>query len=128
MDLGEQRVRTYQGRPLARPGEEVVDQGLGFDLVTLGRRQLLRAFGLGVTGLGVTGLGATALGLAACDGGSGSPSAAPSPDRPGSTGAGATGASGEIPDETAGPYPGDGSNGPNVLDDSGIVRGDIRTS
>jgi protocatechuate 3,4-dioxygenase beta subunit len=35
---------------------------------------------------------------------------------------------GEIPDETAGPYPGDGSNGPDVLEDSGIVRADIRSS
>ncbi|MCU1603613.1 MAG: intradiol ring-cleavage dioxygenase, partial [Modestobacter sp.] len=36
--------------------------------------------------------------------------------------------SGEIPDETAGPYPGDGSNGPDVLTLSGIVRSDIRSS
>jgi protocatechuate 3,4-dioxygenase beta subunit len=35
---------------------------------------------------------------------------------------------GEVPAETAGPYPGDGSNGPDVLDDSGIVRHDIRRS
>jgi protocatechuate 3,4-dioxygenase beta subunit len=34
----------------------------------------------------------------------------------------------EVPDETGGPYPGDGSNGINVLDDSGIVRSDIRSS
>ena len=34
----------------------------------------------------------------------------------------------EVQDETAGPYPGDGSNGPNVLDESGIVRHDIRRS
>jgi protocatechuate 3,4-dioxygenase beta subunit len=33
-----------------------------------------------------------------------------------------------IPEETAGPYPGDGSNGPNVLTQTGIVRSDIRTS
>ena len=33
-----------------------------------------------------------------------------------------------VPDETAGPYPGDGSNGKNVLDDSGVVRSDITTS
>lgn len=33
-----------------------------------------------------------------------------------------------IPTETAGPYPGDGSNGPNVLTQSGIVRADIRAS
>jgi protocatechuate 3,4-dioxygenase beta subunit len=35
---------------------------------------------------------------------------------------------GTVPTETAGPYPGDGSNGPDVLDDSGIVRHDIRRS
>ncbi len=34
----------------------------------------------------------------------------------------------EVPEETAGPFPGDGSNGANVLDDSGIVRHDIRRS
>src|SRR3954469_24786896 len=34
----------------------------------------------------------------------------------------------EVPTETAGPYPGDGSNGPDVLNDSGIVRHDIRRS
>ncbi len=32
------------------------------------------------------------------------------------------------PQETAGPYPSDGSNGPNVLIESGIVRSDIRSS
>ena len=34
----------------------------------------------------------------------------------------------EIPEETAGPYPGDGSNGVNVLTESGIVRSDITSS
>ena len=33
-----------------------------------------------------------------------------------------------IPEETAGPFPGDGTNGPNVLTESGIVRRDIRSS
>lgn len=33
-----------------------------------------------------------------------------------------------IPQETEGPYPGDGTNGPNVLTESGIVRSDIRSS
>ncbi|MEU2251629.1 dioxygenase [Nocardia xishanensis] len=32
------------------------------------------------------------------------------------------------PQETAGPYPGDGSNGPNVLIESGVARSDITTS
>jgi protocatechuate 3,4-dioxygenase beta subunit len=33
-----------------------------------------------------------------------------------------------IPDETAGPFPGDGSNGPDVLAESGVVRADITQS
>ena len=33
-----------------------------------------------------------------------------------------------IPNETAGPYPGDASNGPNVLNLTGVARQDIRTS
>ncbi|GAA0813915.1 intradiol ring-cleavage dioxygenase [Spirilliplanes yamanashiensis] len=107
-----EREHTYEGRRLPRPGEEVVDQGLGFDLGTLARRrQVLRVFGLG----------AATLGLAACSGGGG-PAPAVSAT---ATGAAATG---EIPDETAGPYPGDGSNGPDVLGQSGVVRSDIRSS
>ena len=34
----------------------------------------------------------------------------------------------KTPAETAGPYPGDGSNGPNVLADQAVVRRDITTS
>ncbi len=33
-----------------------------------------------------------------------------------------------IPEETAGPFPGDGSNGPDVLAESDVVRSDIRSS
>ncbi|WP_328467898.1 intradiol ring-cleavage dioxygenase [Actinoplanes sp. NBC_00393] len=105
-----QQEPTYQGRRLPNPAEEVFDQGLGFDLGTLmGRRQILRAFGIG----------AAALGLAACSSESSGTT---------TTTTGATTSSGEIPDETAGPYPGDGSNGPDVLEQSGIVRSDIRSS
>jgi protocatechuate 3,4-dioxygenase beta subunit len=101
----------YEGRPLPRPGDEVQDQGLGFDLDTLlGRRRVLRALGLG----------AAAFGIAACGTSTTSTS--------GTTHTAAAGASAEIPEETAGPYPGDGSNGANVLTQSGIVRSDIRTS
>ena len=39
-----------------------------------------------------------------------------------------TGSVTAAPQETAGPYPGDGSNGPNVLIESGVVRSDITTS
>ena len=44
-------------------------------------------------------------------------------------GSGATaGSCSRIPEETAGPYPGDGSNGANVLNQTGVVRSDIRSS
>ena len=98
---------------------EESDRGLVYDLQTLvDRRKLLGLFG---------GLSAAAL-LAACggsgSGGSGSGSAAEGTTTTSSAGGDRT----EMPEETAGPYPGDGSNGPNVLDDSGVVRGDIRSS
>jgi protocatechuate 3,4-dioxygenase beta subunit len=115
-------TQSYEGRPLPRPRDEVVDQGLGFDLGTLhDRRRALRFLGLG----------AAAVGLTAC--GTGGGSATPSPSTTSTTTsttslASSSGAAGEIPDETAGPYPGDGSNGPDVLAQSGIVRGDIRSS
>ncbi|MGY1837685.1 3,4-dioxygenase subunit beta [Blastococcus sp. SYSU DS0510] len=103
---------SFEGRPLPRPDEEVVDQGLGFDLGTLlSRRRLLAVLRLGAAGAG----------LAACGAGSSAATGA-------SSTTGATTASGEIPDETAGPYPGDGSNGPDVLEQSGIVSSDIRSS
>ncbi len=39
-----------------------------------------------------------------------------------------SGECGAIPEETAGPFPGDSSNGPNVLNATGVVRSDIRSS
>lgn len=98
---------TFSKRALPRPHEDIVDQGLGFDLETLmGRRQALRLLGLG----------AATAGLAACGTEEPAPRPSPSPT------------SAEIPGETAGPFPGDGSNGPDVLEQSGIVRQDIRSS
>ena len=44
------------------------------------------------------------------------------------TGGGSSTCSTRVPEETQGPYPGDGSNGPNVLSQSGVVRSDIRSS
>nr|WP_269205042.1 intradiol ring-cleavage dioxygenase [Motilibacter aurantiacus] len=67
------------------------------------------------------------MGLAACGTSSAASSAsATTGSTPSATAS--TSATGEIPDETAGPYPGDGSNGPDVLEESGIVRSDIRSS
>ncbi|MFI5568687.1 intradiol ring-cleavage dioxygenase [Streptomyces sp. NPDC051740] len=102
---------AYQGRLLPNPEEEVVDQGLGFDLGTLSRRRALSFLG------GVGGMAA----LAACGSGS---------SGTGEAAASASSSSGltEIPDETNGPYPADGTNGVSVLDKDGIVRQDIRSS
>jgi protocatechuate 3,4-dioxygenase beta subunit len=102
------------------------DRGLVYDVQTLvDRRRLLGLFG---------GVSAAAL-LAACgsssSGSSGSSGSADGASSSTGSGASSTSASSdltEVPDETAGPYPGDGSNGVNVLDDSGIVRKDITSS
>lgn len=119
---------AYEGRLLDRVDDEVVDQGAPFDIRTLlTRRSVLSLVGVG--------LGAAA--LAACTpratASSTSPAATPAASAsatptPSTTGAAVEVPAGEIPDETAGPYPGDGSNGPDVLEQSGIVRSDIRSS
>ena len=93
------------------------DKGLSHDLPTLVSRR--RALGI----LGGLGLAATVTGCSSDDATTGSSGGSSSS---GSSAAAATG--GEIPEETAGPFPGDGSNGVNVLTESGIVRSDITTS
>ncbi|MEE2524431.1 intradiol ring-cleavage dioxygenase [Pseudarthrobacter sp. J75] len=112
------------------------DKGLEFDLDTLISRRSLGVF---------LGLGGAAAALAACTPGSGTSSATTSSAAATATASGtAAGTSSaaatptltraivecgvEIPEETAGPYPGDGSNGPNVLEASGVVRQDITSS
>jgi protocatechuate 3,4-dioxygenase beta subunit len=102
------------------------DRGLVFDVRTLlDRRRALTLFsGLGVAGaLAACGSGPSTSGAA----GGGTGTAAATTGSAAATSS-AAGALVEAPDETAGPYPGDGSNGQNVLDDSGIVRRDIRSS
>jgi len=98
------------------------DQGLAHDLAVLQQRR--RALGLlaGLAGIG-------GLSLIGCGGGGSD--AGTSTVSTGSTGT--TGSCSVIPEETAGPYPGDGSNSngsgvTNALALSGIVRSDIRSS
>jgi protocatechuate 3,4-dioxygenase beta subunit len=106
------------------------DRGLVFDLNTMmARRRMLKVF----AGAGLAGLGATV--LAACGGGGGGSATAPTAAaantptaNAATTAAASTADLTAIPEETAGPFPGDGSNGVNVLTRSGIVRSDIRSS
>ena len=85
------------------------DRGLAFDLNTLSRRGALALLG----GAGL----ATLVGCSADN---------PAPTTAAATSTAATACTTEIPEETAGPFPADGTNGPTVLTESGIVRGDIR--
>ena len=101
------------------------DLGLEYDLGTLRRRNVLRL----LAGAGF----AVVAGCAADETPSAgnSPSSTPSSTTSGTPTAGTSSAGtdvDEIPEETAGPFPGDGSNGPNVLTESGIVRSDITKS
>lgn len=120
----------YEGRPLDRPDDELVDQGAGFDLRTLiSRRGILSALGVGLgaaTLAACSAVATTASSTTATASKTPTPTATPTAT-PTPTAAAALPA-GEIPDETAGPYPGDGSNGPDVLAQSGIVRQDLRSS
>ena len=112
--------------------DDHIDGGIDHDLPRLLTRR--RALG------GVLGTASLAF-LAACGSSTDSTATAttttPAQSRPpgGQPPGGAPGGSsnvtvadGEIPEETAGPYPGDGSNGANVLTESGIVRSDITSS
>lgn len=92
--------------------------GLPHDLKVLHRRQLLRL----TAGVGVMTL------FACSDDGSAIDETGATTDN--TTGDSPTGGGScpSIPEETAGPYPGDGSNGANALILTGIVRSDIRTS
>jgi protocatechuate 3,4-dioxygenase beta subunit len=115
------------------------DRGLEFDLSTMISRRSLGMF---------FGAGGAAAALAACTpGGSGTTAGTSTSAATESASATASAATTtatptasptltraiaecgvEIPQETAGPYPGDGSNGPNVLAASGVVRQDITSS
>jgi len=87
----------------------------------LGRREMLRRFAFGAGALALLGCG---------DSGTSVLTGTDSSGETGGTGSttGTGGTCSKIPTETAGPYPGDGSNGANVLNQTGVVRSDIRSS
>ncbi|HET6214559.1 MAG TPA: intradiol ring-cleavage dioxygenase [Micromonosporaceae bacterium] len=109
------------------------DLGLVADLATLVDRRMVLGLlaGAGLAALTGCGSGTNAAinaPASVAPAASSATSAAAGASAAGASAAGASAACEEIPQETAGPYPGDGSNGPNVLTQSGIVRSDIRTS
>ncbi len=90
------------------------DLGLAHDLRVMSRRRVLSLFG-------VAGATVVAAGCATSSKGTAS-------EQTGTTTATtSSGTPAAAPQETAGPYPGDGSNGPNVLIESGVVRSDTTT-
>jgi protocatechuate 3,4-dioxygenase beta subunit len=89
------------------------DRGLAFDLPRLVTRRT--AVGLLAGGIG-------SVLVAGCGGSDGETTTTTSGSES------SAGTTAEIPEETAGPFPGDGSNGPNVLTESGVVREDITRS
>ncbi|MGX1914025.1 intradiol ring-cleavage dioxygenase [Streptomyces phaeochromogenes] len=96
------------------------DRGLSFDLPTLQRRKMIRL----LAGVGL-------VPLVGCSSDDSDSSASSSTSSAGSSSSADSSGSAEcetIPGETAGPYPGDGSNGVNVLKESGVVRKDITSS
>jgi protocatechuate 3,4-dioxygenase beta subunit len=120
-----------------RHEDDIEHRGLAEHLAThLERRRALKLFGaagaLGV--LTLVGCGGDDSGSSAAPSttaGSGStstPAGSSTSNTAASSATTAAAATDPIPEETAGPYPGDGSNGPNVLTESGVVRSDIRSS
>ncbi|MFJ9148610.1 intradiol ring-cleavage dioxygenase [Streptomyces sp. NPDC102270] len=97
------------------------DRGLSYDLPVLARRRMIRLLAGASAGAGLAA-------LVGCTAENTPPSAAGDTS---STAAGTSSSAGDcatVPEETAGPYPGDGSNGVNVLKESGVVRSDITGS
>ncbi|HSX96347.1 MAG TPA: intradiol ring-cleavage dioxygenase [Streptomyces sp.] len=97
--------------------DDEFDRGLSHDLPVFARRRMIRL----LAGASMVPL------VAACS--TDDSGAASDASSSGSSSSGTSSSDCEvIPTETAGPYPGDGSNGPNVLKESGVVRRDITKS
>jgi protocatechuate 3,4-dioxygenase beta subunit len=113
------------------------DRGLAFDLSALvGRRRMLQLLGgaslLTLVGCASSSGGSDGVAASTGGGSAGTTATTAATTTAGSAATSATTAASvdlaTIPEETAGPFPGDGSNGVNVLTESGVVRSDIRPS
>ncbi|MEU4700567.1 intradiol ring-cleavage dioxygenase [Nonomuraea dietziae] len=103
--------------------DDIFDRGLQFDMAALLERRKVLGLLAGAGLATLAGCGGDSTGAAP------NTSSSRTPRASSSAGASASSATcAQIPEETAGPYPGDGSNGPNILTRSGVVRSDIRSS
>ena len=131
MDLNGRSSETSALLPAERelddPNESIFDQGLAFDLTTLmDRRQVIKLIGSAGVAAGVFTIFGCTPGALLSSASTAAGTAGSTPGSTATTGSAAT--CDPIPEETAGPFPGDGSNGPDVLAQSGVVRKDIRSS
>ena len=115
--------------------QDTHDRGLAFDLATMARLPTVldrRGAMKAIAGLGVLVLGACASksDTAAQSSTATTVTTATTPPTSPSAAAAATATTScaTIPEETAGPFPGDGSNGPNALTQTGVVHQDITSS
>jgi protocatechuate 3,4-dioxygenase beta subunit len=105
------------------------DRGLVFDLATLDRRRMLKLLGFGGISAGLfTIVGCNPSGSSATGTAGSSATAGPTAGATAGSSVAGDATCEAIPEETAGPFPGDGSNGPDVLSQTGVVRRDIRSS
>lgn len=119
---------AFEGRTLDRPHEDIEDQGLAFDLGTIiDRRKVLGAAGIGVGAMILAACTPSRTSSSATSSTTTTPAATTS-QTPSATATPSATYTTEMPDEVAGPYPGDGSNGPDVLEATGVERSNITTS
>lgn len=109
------------------------DRGLDHDLPRLLQRRGLLQLVAGASLVTLAGCASAEVSSGGSSSAGSSPAgSASTSSSPSSSSTAATTASqvpdGNIPEETAGPFPGDGSNGVNILTESGIIRSDITSS
>ena len=119
-----------------------VERGLAFDLDTLLQRRSMLKLLAGTRLIAIVGCSSDSNGSSAAPSTAGATgtteaapattidtatTASPAASTPGATAVETTSCD-PVPAETAGPFPGDGTNGPNLLTESDVVRQDIRSS
>lgn len=119
-------LKSFEGRILPNQDKDPEDQGLAFDLTTMenriSRRRLLGMFGIDAGSVAHAACTPNATSGSSTAGSSQASTAAPASSSTPST---------EVASDTLmemnteGPYPADGSNGPDALEQVGVERSDI---